>query len=130
MLNEENIVYVPLKEWKLGNAKGAYEPSADIIYILLSDEAEMDKALRHELIHRARRNKLTFKLARLINTPILKAFMDLFLLVSIVYVCLSLLFNHVPELTPILSVALIYLASLFSKLYEEKQANKRGEPTE
>lgn len=128
MLESENVVYVPLKDWKLGSALGSYEPSNDTIYILINDGPEMAKALEHERIHRSRRNKPTFKLARVINTPIVKTFVELFLFFTAIYGLMAI--NIEPEryqvFTPFLSMAVIYLASLFSKLYEEKQAN-RGE---
>jgi hypothetical protein len=51
-----------------GKAGGYYEPSSDEIHILRGKDAEF-RALLHEKIHASRRDKLTFKLAEVIQTP-------------------------------------------------------------
>ena len=121
-MSKENIVYEEQKNWKFGTATGYYEPATDTIHILLgSDEHTQWKTLEHERKHRSRRNKPTFQLSLLINTPAIRNFMVMFLLIFGVYGVLSVNF------VPFFSVAIVYLVTLASKIYEEKQASKGGE---
>lgn len=118
-MSEENIIYEPLNKWTGGQTLGYYEPETDTIHILLSDQDTMDKVLKHELKHRARRNKPTFKLAQILNTPSLKNLTYLFLMTLSIYGVLTL------EFRPLIAVFSVYIITLASSLYEEKQAGEK-----
>lgn len=61
-MENEKIVYETIDTWKYGKATGYYNPKTDEIHLLRDTDTTL-RTLVHERIHRARRNKLTFKLA-------------------------------------------------------------------
>lgn len=116
MLDNEVVVYEQLKDWKYGAIYGAYEPQTDTIHILLSDADTMDRALSHERKHRARRNKPTFQLAQLFNTPLIRSAMLLAMLVTGFYALISF------DTRPIASIFSVYFITGLAAVYEERKA--------
>jgi hypothetical protein len=88
-LSEPTVIFDSLEDWKGGSNVGYYLPKTNTIHILKGEYQEQ-RTLKHELIHAARRNKWTFKLASISNNHITTALLGSLFVVALVLQTYSL----------------------------------------
>lgn len=121
-MTKPNVIYESFETWKGGSANGYYEPKTNEIHILKGKDMEL-RCLWHESAHASRQHKLTFRIAKLLQTPLYR---NVFFACLVVLGLLSVF--AVKSAFPIvfsayIATALFYLSTYFCAGYEEFQAN-------
>ena len=116
-----------LETWKGGRSNGYYEPFKDEIHVLKGVDIE-SRILLHERIHASRKDKITFKMASLLQIPAISNFLLGLLVLFSVFAVVPVLLD--PSITVFYNaVPLFVIAGFFMYLnvcltYEEEVANK------
>ena len=113
MSDKPTIYYDNLDNWKGGSNDGYCEQKSNCIHVLKGEYQEL-RTVNHEIAHLARRDKLTFKLASLANTPLILGAITMLLV-------LTLLLQEWPSF---FVIAVFNGIILLCGFHEEKEANK------
>jgi hypothetical protein len=112
-------IFDSLETWEGGKTFGYYEPFKDEIHILRS-ESMMFKVLLHERIHASRKDKLSFKLAEIIQIPVVAKFLFGIFIVLAIY---GIYGNTMLTAVPAIFIALLFTVLMGCITYEEYVAD-------